>query len=214
MKWHSFPAVRWALFRIRGPSSYVMTSGSSSYSVSWLCKKKKLVNLQIIQCGSIFISFFPCLLKKLQKRERTCRAYMKVMERRFRPTLLAPPLPTFFLRCRVDLSPSSAACSLCTVMYSPPPPRASFSFCICIYICVCFYCLMRAGTHLVLSEGGWEGLIYAVVPVCFPSQRETTAVNFCCPSRCSLLCLSCTCLPRDCTCGWLRLLLFLLYIFP
>lgn len=159
MKWHSFPAVRWALFRIRGPRSYAMTSGSSSYSVSWLCKKKKTWWTCRLYSVGLFLSlFFSLSVKKASKARKDLQSIHEGNGATLPPHSARPhppPPSTFFLRCRVDLSPSSAACSLCTVMYSPPPPRASFSFCICIYIlCVCFYCLMRAGTHLVLSEGG------------------------------------------------------------
>lgn len=59
-----------------------------------------------------FICSFSFLIKKLQKRERTCRAYMKVLEQCFCPLCLLPSSPLFLCYCI-----SSAACTLCTVMY-------------------------------------------------------------------------------------------------
>lgn len=65
---------------------------------------------------------------------------------------------------------------------APPFPELHFLSVFVIYMRVCFYCLMRAGTHPVLSGGG---LIYAVVAVCFPSQRAATAAKLLLSSRCS-----------------------------
>lgn len=116
-----------------------------------IIRKKKQVNLQIIQCGSIFISlFFPCLLKKLQKRERTCRAYMKVMERCFCPTLLAPtPPPSLYLRCRVDLSPSSAACSPLHCHVFPPSSPSFIFFLYLLFIYVYVFIASCVQAHIL-----------------------------------------------------------------
>lgn len=113
--------------------------------------------MQIIQCGSIFISFFsPLSVKKASKARKDLQSIHEGNGAMLLPhsARTHPPF-SLYLRCRVDLSPSSAACSPCTVMYSPPldPPELHFRSVFVIYIRVCFYCLMRAGTHLVLSEG-------------------------------------------------------------
>lgn len=167
MKWHSFPAVRWALFRIRGPRSYAMTSGSSSYSVSWLCKKKKTWWTCRLYSVGLFLSlFFPCLLKKLQKRERTCRAYMKVMERRFRPTLLAPPPPHFFspLSCWPQPKFSSMLPLHCHVS---PPSSPSFIFFLYLYLYMCMFLLPHARRHTsCIIWGGGRGGSYLCSCAC------------------------------------------------
>lgn len=113
-----------------------------------------------------FICCFSFLIKKLQKRERTCRAYMKVLEQCFCPLFLLPSPPLFLCYC-ICPSPSSAACTLCTVVYSlhvlpallsnclthrcnrtqtafkvnqkPSPITEVASFHGCVYVSLCFF---------------------------------------------------------------------------
>lgn len=70
-----------------------------------------------IMCLYFSSALFPFQIKqKLQKRERTCRAYMKVLEQSAL-FVCCPPPPLYLCNC-VCPSPSSAACTVCTVMYS------------------------------------------------------------------------------------------------
>ncbi len=105
------------------------------YSSSWTCAN--YVSL-------FFICSFSFLIKKLQKRERTCRAYMKVLEQCLCPLCLLPSPPLSLCYC-ICPSQSSAACTVCTVMYSLLPVLPAFLS----------NCTQRQS-----------------YPKCFPSQRE------------------------------------------
>lgn len=97
MKWHSFPAVRWALFRIQGPRSYVMTSGSSSYSVSWLCKKKKAGELADYTVWVYFYLFFSLSVKKASKARKDLQSIHEGNGATLPPhSARNPPPPPFF----------------------------------------------------------------------------------------------------------------------
>lgn len=94
---------------------------------------------------------------------------MKVLEQRFCLLCLLPPpppLPSLYLCYCVDLSPSSAACSLCTVMYSPLLPELHLF----IYLCF-FFLLPRTRRHT--SCFIWGGLFMQLCLCVFlPSMRR------------------------------------------
>lgn len=112
--------------------------------------------MQIVQCGSIFISFpppSPCLLKKASKARKDLQSVHEG-----NGAMLPPhPLPSLSpLSCRPQpefsrMLPSALSCTPPTPCQ--PPPSFIF-FLYLLYTRVCFYCLMRADTHLVLSGGG------------------------------------------------------------
>lgn len=156
-----------------------MGSGSIAYIVRVLMIQSSWT------CANYVSLFFICSLsflikkkkKKLQKRERTCRAYMKVLEQCFCPLCLLPPPPLFLCYC-VGPSPSSAACTLCTVMYSLLSALPFFFF--------FFNCLTHRHSrtqsafskskrsHLKLLR--W--LLYGCVCVFSPSLYSLTVVYF------------------------------------
>lgn len=77
-------------------------------------------------CLYFFICSFSFLIKKLQKRERTCRAYMKVLEHLLLPALLAavpssPPLCYCIRPGHIQQhAPSTLSCtpsSLCSLLF-------------------------------------------------------------------------------------------------
>lgn len=122
-------------------------------------------------CVSIFYICSSFLIKKLQKRERTCRAYMKVLEQCFCPLCLLPSPPLFLCYC-ICPGPSSAACTLCTVLSCTPS-----SLCFLLFWVISLHTdtivpkvLSKSKrSHLQLLR--W--LLYIDVSLCFLSPPST-----------------------------------------
>ena len=128
-----------------------------------------------------FICSFSFLIKKLQKRERTCRAYMKVLEQCFCPLCLLPSPPLFLCYCTVPALYRPKFSSMhplhCHVL---PPPCASCFF----FSVIASHADTIVPKVLFLSQRGvisnlLRWLLYMDVSLClFPHLYALTAMVY------------------------------------